>query len=204
MEDLIKAIDKIVEGGAFKIVISNKKNKNEKYNKINVNIKESKDKEYYQIEKYTDKQVLHENIDTCLIKDKLIDYMSTSYKQLAAWSEDTTFDLKISKKGKVFLGKKKSDNSSMINKDHNKKKNYILEEGMIIEPLIDLGVFTKERKVVKSKYDKYKQINRFVEIIDDEIKKNNYKELTILDFGCGKSYLTFILYYYFVEIKKKT
>ena len=202
MQDLINAIDKIVEGGAFKIVISNKKNKDEKYNKINMNIKESKDKEYYQIEKYTDKQVFHENIETCLIKDKLIEYMSTSYKQLSAWSEDSTFDLKISKKGKVFLGKKKADNSNLINKDHNKKKNYILEEGMIIEPLIDLGVFTKEGKVVKSKYDKYKQINRFVEIIDDEIKKNNYKELTILDFGCGKSYLTFILYYYFVEIKK--
>ena len=107
----------------------------------------------------------------------------------------------ISKKRKIFLGKKKNDNSKIITKGHNKEKNYILKEGMIIEPLIDLGVFTKEGKVVNSKYDKYKQINRFIEIIDDEIKKNDYKELTILDFGCGKSYLTFVLYYYFVKIK---
>ncbi|WP_346968190.1 class I SAM-dependent methyltransferase, partial [Clostridium disporicum] len=101
----------------------------------------------------------------------------------------------------IFLGKKKNDNSKIVAKGHNKEKNYILKEGMIIEPLIDLGVFTKEGKVVNSKYDKYKQINRFIEIIDDEIKKNDYKELTILDFGCGKSYLTFVLYYYFVKIK---
>lgn len=202
MDNLINAIDKIVEGQVFKIVISNKKDKENKYNKININFKESKNKKYYQVEKYTDKQVFHENIEIEDLRDYLLDYMENSYKQLAAWSENNTFDLKISKKGKVFLGKKNANNSNLINKDHNKKKNYILEEGMIIEPLIDLGVFTKEGKVVKSKYDKYKQINRFVEIIDDEIKKNDYKELTILDFGCGKSYLKFILYYYFVEIKK--
>ena len=202
MDNLINAVDKIVEGQVFKIVISNKKDKENKYNKININFKESKNKKYYQVEKYTDKQVFHENIEIEDLNDYLLDYMENSYKQLTAWSENNTFDLKISKKGKVFLGKKNANNSNLVNKDHNKKKNYILEEGMIIEPLIDLGVFTKEGKVVKSKYDKYKQINRFVEIIDDEIKKNDYKELTILDFGCGKSYLTFILYYYFVEIKK--
>ena len=201
MEDLKKAIKEIAEQEIIKIVISNKMNKDVEYNKINFALKENGNKEYYQIEKFTDKQVFHENIEKDQLEDKMLEFIS-SYKQLSAWSSTNNFDLKISKKGKVFLGKKKSDNSNLINKSHNKEKNYILKEGMIIQPLIDLGVFTKEGKVVKSKYDKYKQINRFVEIIDDEIKKNDQKELTILDFGCGKSYLTFVLYYYFVEIKK--
>ena len=201
MEDLKKAIKEIAEQEIIKIVISNKMNKEIEYNKINFALKEKGNKEYYQIEKFTDKQVFHENIEKDQLEDKMLEFISF-YKQLSAWSTTNNFDLKISKKGKVFLGKKKSDNSNLVNKSHNKEKNYILKEGMIIQPLIDLGVFTKEGKVVKSKYDKYKQINRFVEIIDDEIKKNDQKELTILDFGCGKSYLTFVLYYYFVEIKK--
>lgn len=202
MEELRKAIDEITKEQIIKLVISNKMNKDIEYNKIIFILKENNSKEYYQIEKYTDKQVFHENIDLDLLKEKVLEYTIDNYKQVSAWSDNITFDLRISKKGKVHLGKKKSNNESLINKEHNKEKNYILKEGMIIEPLIDLGIFTKEGKVVNSKYDKYKQINRFVEIIDDEIKKNDYKELTILDFGCGKSYLTFVLYYYFVEIKK--
>lgn len=202
MEELKKAIDEIVQQDIIKLVISNKMSKDVKYNKINFILKEDALKQYYQIEKYTDKQIFHENIDIDIIGEKLLEYISSNYKQIDAWSDITTFDLKISKKGKVHLGKKKSDNTKKSNKEHNKEKNYILKEGMIIEPLIDLGVFTKEGKIINSKYDKYKQINRFVEVIDDEIKKNDFVDLTILDFGCGKSYLTFILYYYFVEIKK--
>ncbi|MDV4151077.1 SAM-dependent methyltransferase [Clostridium sp. AL.422] len=202
MKELIKAIKEITSEEIIKIVISNKLNKSVEHNKINVVLKiNNKGKKYYQIEKFTDKQVFHENIEFNNLEKELIKLVANNYKQLAAWSNDQTFDLKISKKGKVFLGRKKSDNKNIANKSHNKEKNYILKEGMIIEPLIDLGVFTKEGKVINSKYDKYKQINRFIEIIDDEIKKNDYKELTILDFGCGKSYLTFVLYYYFVEIK---
>ncbi len=202
MEELIKSIKEIVNEEIIKVVISNKLNKEVEYNKINVVLKiNNKGKKYYQIEKFTDKQVFHENIEFNNLEKELIKLVNNNYKQLSAWSNDKTFDLKISKKGKVFLGKKKSDNKNISNKSHNKEKNYILKEGMIIEPLIDLGVFTKEGKVINSKYDKYKQINRFIEIIDDEIKKKDYKELTILDFGCGKSYLTFVLYYYFVEIK---
>ncbi|MDQ0148317.1 class I SAM-dependent methyltransferase [Eubacterium multiforme] len=202
MEDLNKVINEIISEDIIKLVISNKVNKDVKYNKITFALKGDSKKEYYQIEKYTDKQVFHENINKEILEEKVLEYLLENYKQLSAWSKDSIFDLKISKKGKIFLSKKKSDNKNIIKKSHNKEKNYILKEGMIIEPLIDLGVFTKEGKVVNSKYDKYKQINRFVEIIDDEIKKNDYKDLTILDFGCGKSYLTFVLYYYFVKIKK--
>ncbi|MEN2257786.1 SAM-dependent methyltransferase [Paraclostridium benzoelyticum] len=202
MEELKIKIKEITNEKLLKVVISNKLNKDVKYNKINIELKGKNNKEYYQIEKYTDKQVFHENIELEMIETKLFEMTFENYKQVAAWSENTNYDLKISKKGKVFLGKKKSSNENLVNKSHNREKNYILKEGMLIQPLIDLGVFTQEGKVVKSKYDKYKQINRFIEIIDDEIKKNDYKELTILDFGCGKSYLTFVLYYYFVEIKK--
>lgn len=202
MEELKKSINEITNDNIVKVVISNKLNKDVEYNKINIQLKEKNNKEYYQIEKYTDKQVFHENIEKNMLNEKMLEFINGNYKQVGAWSETNTYDLKISKKGKVFLGKKKSDNKNVVNKSHNREKNYILKEGMLIQPLIDLGVFTKEGKVVNSKYDKYKQINRFIEIIDDEIKKNDYKELTILDFGCGKSYLTFVLYYYFVEIKK--
>ena len=202
MEELKKAIKEIIEEDIVKLVISNKASKDAEYNKITIVLKEDAVKQYYQIEKYTDKQVFHENIEKSILEEKVLEYVASNYKQVDAWSKTITFDLKISKKGKVHLGKKKSDNVKLTHKGHNNEKNYILKQGMIIEPLIDLGVFTKEGKVVNSKYDKYKQINRFVEIIDDEIKKNDFKELTILDFGCGKSYLTFVLYYYFVEIKK--
>ncbi|CEP43223.1 class I SAM-dependent methyltransferase [Paraclostridium sordellii] len=202
MEELKNRIYEITDDNIIKVVISNKLNKDIEYNKINIELKEKNNTEYYQVEKYTDKQVFHENIEKDMLNEKMLEYIDGKYKQVGAWSEEYTYDLKISKKGKVFLGRKKSDNSKLVNKSHNREKNYILKEGMIIQPLIDLGVFTKDGKVVNSKYDKYKQINRFIEIIDDEIKKNNDKELTILDFGCGKSYLTFVLYYYFVEIKK--
>ena len=201
MEELKKIIDDIFIDEIIKVVISNKANKEYEYKKINIQKKENKGKDYYQIEKFTDKQVFHENIDIEEANISVLNLMENNFKQLTAWSKEVTYDIKISKKGKVHLSKKRSNNVVVEKMSHDKEKNYILKEGMIIEPLIDLGVFSKEGKIINSKYDKYKQINRFIEIIDDEVKKKDYKELTIIDFGCGKSYLTFVLYYYFVYIK---
>ena len=93
----------------------------------------------------------------------------------------------------------------MINQaalEHNRKKQYLLPEGTAVPFLVDLGVMTKEGTIVHSRYDKYRQINRFLEFIEDILPQlNKNKENVIIDFGCGKSYLTFAMYYYLKEVK---
>ena len=202
MEELRSKVKEILEQEIIKVVLSNKTTRTYEFSKVTFNLKENVDGEFYQVEKHTDKQVFHENIKKCQLEEKVLENLEGNYKQFSAWAKEYTYEMKVSKKGKILLNKKKVDNTILIKTEHNKTKNYILKEGMIIQPLIDLGIFTKEGKVVNSMYDKYKQINRFIEVIDDEVKKKDYKELTIIDFGCGKSYLTFVLYYYFAEIKK--
>lgn len=202
-------IDQIVEAQPLRIVVSCPKSKENEILKVKYSLKSSTGKVEYQIEKFTKKQVFHENIGEDSLGQSLEEVME-DYKQLSAESKNYSIDLRLSKKGKVFFSKKSQKNQIKINTSHNKKKNYILEEGMDIPALKDLGVFTKDGKVVNSRYDKYKQINRFVELIDHEIKNisEDYQKgsdkclhILVLDFGCGKSYLTFVLYYYFTEIK---
>ena len=112
------------------------------------------------------------------------------------------YSLRITKKQKVLFTKHgNACTTALPDPAHNRKKHYIFQEGQIIPPLIDMGIFTEEGKVVQSMYDKYRQINRFIEIIDDSIKERHFEQLHVIDFGCGKSYLTFLLYYYLHEIK---
>ena len=90
-----------------------------------------------------------------------------------------------------------------VDLSHNRSKRYILEEGTTVPFLQDLGVMTAEGKIVRTKFDKFRQINRFLEFIEDILPQlDRDKEVTILDFGCGKSYLTFAMYYYLHELKQ--
>ncbi len=196
-----------------RIIISNKVRKDYLYNKVEIRKVTLKGNEAYQISSYTDKQVFQTNVTQDGIIDKILRYFPDEFKQLNSFSSNSEISLKVSKSGKLLKNTRKLENKSEVKQiqvgdnktsvSHNRKKNYIFREGMIIPPLVDMGVFTKDGKVVNSMYDKFKQINRFIEMVDDVLKDYKGEEINIIDFGCGKSYLTFIIYYYLVELKGK-
>lgn len=194
--EFVYYLTQIFNENVLKIVISNKKEKNYKYNKIVLELKS----DYYYVSKYTEKQVFNEKVNV----SNIISYMNEMifyFKQYNFFTENIEFMIKISKKNKIYFSKRTSQNNIVLNLNNNREKKYILNEGNKIEPLIDMGIFTSDGHVVNSMYDKFKQINRFLEIIDDALKNKEYKQLNIIDFGCGKSYLTFVVYYYLTEIK---
>lgn len=202
MKELQQYMDLMLKSDVQKIIISNPLNKSEEYKKIVIEKKEKN----YQIAKYTERQVFHENVLLEELRDRCMELAENHYKQINGMSATEEHIILISKKGKCNYKVKKTATDavklSAKSEGHNRKKNYILKEGMSIAPLVDMGVFTKDGKVVNAMYDKYKQINRFIEIIDDEVSNLKVEELNVIDFGCGKSYLTFVVYYYLTEVMK--
>ncbi len=155
---------------------------------------------YWQSECIKNNQAHHANIQDF----DLADWLSVeipSYRQINLLCNGISITYFLKASGKYRRLQSSNNLSKAVETTHNKVKNYILAEGDNIPALIDLGVFNSDFMVVKSKYDKYKQINRFIELVDDIFKGTNREEITILDFGSGKSYLTFIMYYYFT-VKK--
>lgn len=200
MEEQIEKLSRIAEANPYKIIISKPVNHTIAYRKIVIEKKES----YYQAASYTEKQVFHQNVQTEELAKYLADTVVSNYLQVNAWDDNREHMFLCSKKGTVsYKTKKTGGDAAKKTSEHNRKKQYLIEEGTAVAPLVDMGIFTAEGKVVKSMYDKYRQINRFLEIIDDAVKEYPSKELNIIDFGCGKSYLTFVLYYYFTEIRKR-
>lgn len=154
---------------------------------------------YYQYESFTKEQAFHKNIQMNELEFSLED-LFMNYKQIQITTKVNEFVIRISKKGKVHVTTKVVA-KPVTARAHNTKKKHILPDGEPVDFLIHLGIMDSHGKVKHKWYDKFKQINRYLELIEDSLKVIESKEPTIIDFGCGKSYLTFALYYYLVHVK---
>ena len=156
-----------------------------------------KGKAFFQIEYQHGAQVSHRNIPRGQLCQVYENDLAGQYRQIVLCTQTETRQYVRKNDGTYKCTAKGQTVRKAAPTAHNRKKEYILAEGECIPALVDLGVFTADFRIVRSKYDKYKQINRFIELVDDAFQSSQREEITILDFGCGKSYLTFLLYYYF-------
>lgn len=158
---------------------------------------------FFQFEAYKNNQVFHENYEANQAVGVVLEQMQR-FRQMQLETKGFRYTVLVSKKGKVTIQKKKQCGCAKdVELSHNRSKQYILPEGVCVPFLQDLGVMTPEGKIVHAKFDKFRQINRFLEFIEDVLPVlPKDREVTILDFGCGKSYLTFAMYYYLHELKK--
>ena len=189
------------------IVLSNSRRK-EEVSKVKVRPLLFRGNLMFQAEELKGGQAFHKNMDRQELYQYLCDALEYTFRQMEVTSALGTMQVLVSKSQKKTIKVRKNQHQGvkqlprMTALEHNRKKHYILEEGHPVPFLEDLGVMTREGKVVRSKYDKFRQINRFLEFVEDILPKlSKDREIRIIDFGCGKSYLTFAMYYYLKELK---
>lgn len=202
MERLKNILEEQLNTDLARIIISNPRRMAHDQ-KVTIRPVMLKDKLNFQVTRYRGKQVFHENMEKEALIVSITEEMEHSFGQLVLESRTKIVNMLVSKKGTVTI-KQKAQKKEIKQQElsHNRKKRYILKEGEPIPFMEDLGVFTKEGKIVHSRYDKFRQINRFLEFIEDIIENlPKERELTIVDFGCGKSYLTFAMYHYLKVMK---
>jgi SAM-dependent methyltransferase len=213
MTQLQSILDKYLDINLHQIILSGAKDK-QGISKVRIRPVFIREKLQFQCTKTVGPKEFHENNGRAETMRLVSEWMEEAFKQLQLDSEKGTVSVLVSKKGKMTLKEKINtgfgENGTGIDLSarkqelsHNRKKKYILEEGNPVGFLTDLGVMTQDGKIVRSRYDKFRQINRFLEFIEDILPKlAKDREVTILDFGCGKSYLTFAMYYYLHELKQ--
>ena len=158
----------------------------------------------YQASSTVGTKVLHSNYT----KEEIISYVAANlgegcFSQLQTQGRCVDGTVLVSKKGRQTIKVKKHPALEPVRiQAHNRVKQYILKEGTAVPFLVDLGVMNREGKIHNTSYDKFKQINRFLEFIEDILPRlSRDREITIVDFGCGKSYLTFAMYYFLRELR---
>ena len=200
METIRKILEEIPYHTFVAGVLSAPKSKTG-FTKVKVRPILKKEKLYFQCEKFRNNQAFHENIEENKVYEILLD-MLQEFRQMQLETETYSYHILISKKGKVTVQKKQQKENKQAHLAHDREKQYILKEGMQIPFLQELGVMSGEGIVKRSRWDKFRQVNRFLEFIEDVVPKlPKERAITILDFGCGKSYLTFAMYYYLHEMQ---
>lgn len=202
--DITQLLDICISDKLIDMVISGQKNKSEdKAVKVRIRPVILKNEIEYQVSEFVGRKVLHSNHSAADVKKKIIDYMTEDFKQAQINMTDAAATI-LSSKSKTLTCKYKKAGQLKAQRDlsHNRTKKYIIQEGKPVVFMIDLGVMGQDGKIIRTRYDKFRQINRFLEYIEDILPKlDKERELTIIDFGCGKSYLTFAMYYYLKELK---
>ena len=201
MKELLTLFNTVLNKDFIRAVISNPREKGGIV-KVKIRPLELKGQRVFQFESFTAKQAFHKNLD----RDAAVQELSGcagEFRQMQIETADAEYTVLISKKGKATIKRKqRREKAQAADLSHNRRKRYILEEGKFVPFLHDLGVMMEDGKIVRSRTDKFRQINRFLEFIEDILPQlDRDRELTILDFGCGKSYLTFAMYYYLHELK---
>lgn len=196
IEELKSFIDDILLSGAYKLVLSNPKGG--EFKKVTLSMLNG----VFEIEKLTEKQAFHSRISASDAPRVILDLME-NFKQLNAWSDAQEWSARFTSKGKLLTHTKSVGSSAPEKRAaHDREKVYRLADGIAVPALVDVGVMSADGHVLKSMADKYKQINRFLELIDDStgsVKSGD--TLSVVDFGCGKSYLTFVLYHYLKNVR---
>lgn len=203
MEELEIRLSEFMSDRLYQIIISNPRNK-EKASKVKVRPVLLKGKINFQETITRGTQVFHENFSKEEMQERIMQYMQEEFRQLEAMSVDGKLTALVSKKGRITVKCSRQSEAPKVLPDmsHNRTKQYLLQEGTPVPFLVDLGVQTREGLIVRSRYDKFKQINRYLEFVEDILPTLDKEDTVhIIDFGCGKSYLTFALYYYLHELK---
>lgn len=197
MEELKQLLEEILNENLLHMVFSGVKHAQAAV-KIKVRPLMVKQALVFQAAFWDGKKEKHTNYEKQELIQAAMIWMEQDYKQLQMDAATLSASVLVSKKGKVTIKKRNLEKARpKAELSHNRKKRYILEEGIPVPFLVELGVMTPEGRVVNSKYDKFRQINRFLEFIEDVVPAlPRNRELTMIDFGCGKSYLTFAMYYY--------
>lgn len=198
MESLHKLASELAEQGSLiTATISGRRKPGEtEYSKVQIKPVEIKKRLHYQFAYHSPNKVLHQNVPADALADELTKRFA-EFRQGLLCTAEADYQVLISKKFKVTILKKAPSRKPLGTLTHNRKKQYVLEEGIPVPFLVELGIMNAEGKVLAKKYDKFKQINRFLEMVQDVLPHlPEGRTLTIVDFGCGKSYLTFALYHY--------